>query len=177
MNLVPENTAVHEAEHALHLVAGYLYFLLAGGDLIMTVLAVVLAVSVVQDRGTPVAACQVTALVPVRPGPAMVGSGSLVPNEPGYLPRPAVARGSGLNDAYGLPRRTRAGSGISLPPEIPGAVPCAYCAAGPAWFVPLMFLSSSWARAARALSSFMVSRKNCAMSFSPAFSASRTYWP
>jgi cytochrome c oxidase assembly factor CtaG len=109
MNLVLENTAVHEAEHALYLVTGYLYFLpvidaepirwrptllgrfllllatmpvdtlvgvvlilashqlfpaypdlhqgglimLAGGDLIMTVLAVALPVSVVQDRGTP----------------------------------------------------------------------------------------------------------------------------
>jgi hypothetical protein len=60
-----------------------------------------------------------------------------------------------------------AGSGDTLPPEIPGAVPCAYSAAGPAWLVPLMFLSSSWARAARALSSLIVSRKNCAMSFSP----------
>lgn len=109
MNLVLENTAVHEAEHALYLVTGYLYFLpvidaepirwrptllgrfllllatmpvdtlvgvvlilashrlfpaypdphqgglimLAGGDLIMTVLAVALPVSVVQDRGSP----------------------------------------------------------------------------------------------------------------------------
>src|SRR5947207_10353608 len=55
--------------------------------------------------------------------------------------------------------------------------PGAYCAAGPDWSVPLMFLSRSCARAARALSSFIVSRKNCAMSFSPAFSASLTYWP
>jgi putative copper resistance protein D len=109
MNLVLENTAVHDAEHGLYLVTGYLYFLpvigtepirwrlpvfgrfllllvtmpvdtlvgvvlmlaphqlfpayadlhrggfvmLAGGDLIMTVLAVALAVSVVRDRGTP----------------------------------------------------------------------------------------------------------------------------
>ena len=60
-----------------------------------------------------------------------------------------------------------AGSGVPLPAEITGAAPCAYCAAGPAWLVPLMFLSSSCARAARALSSFIVSRKNCAMSFSP----------
>jgi putative copper resistance protein D len=109
MNLVLENTAVHEAEHGLYLVTGYLYFLpvvgtepirwrlpvferfllllvtmpvdtlvgvvlmlaphqlfpayadlhrgglvmLAGGDLIMTVLAVVLAASVVRDHGAP----------------------------------------------------------------------------------------------------------------------------
>ena len=109
INLVLENTAVHEAEHGLYLVVGYLYFLpvigtepirwrlpiygrfllllvtmpvdtlvgvvlilashqlfaaypdlhrgglvmLAGGDLIMTVLAVALAVSVVRDSGAP----------------------------------------------------------------------------------------------------------------------------
>jgi hypothetical protein len=52
-----------------------------------------------------------------------------------------------------------AGSGTPLSLEIPGAALCAYCAAGPAWLVPLMFLSSSCARAARALSSFIVSRK------------------
>jgi cytochrome c oxidase assembly factor CtaG len=100
--------------------------MLAGGDLIMTVLAVALAVSVVQDRGTPRGdgpgdldaynAYLVsldsrkdrplrgngTAPVPVHLGPAMMGTGSLVPNEPGYLPRPAVARGPGLMTRTGL---------------------------------------------------------------------------
>jgi hypothetical protein len=95
--------------------------MLAGGDLVMTVLAV----SIVQDRGTPAATCQVTSMlttrispawiaarpgrsgrnrtvsVPVRPGPAMTGSGSLVPNEPGYLSRPAVAMASVCRNRHG----------------------------------------------------------------------------
>jgi hypothetical protein len=100
--------------------------MLAGGDLIMTVLAVALAVSVVQDRGTPrgdgpgdldaynahLASLDSRKLrpprgngttpVPIHLGPTMTGTGSLVPNEPGYLPRPAVARGPGLMTRTGL---------------------------------------------------------------------------
>src|SRR4051812_38840410 len=105
--------------------------MLAGGDVIMTVLAVALAVSVVQGAVLPVATGQGTlvlttrissawiaarfgrcggngtAPVPVHLGPAMMGTGSLVPNEPGYLPRPAVARGPGLMTRTG-PRAARA---------------------------------------------------------------------
>jgi Transposase len=67
-------------------------------------------------------------------GPAMMGP---IPGPERRVtrPRPAVPRF--LDGSQG------AGSGTSLPPEIPGAAPGAYCAAGPAWSVPLMFLSSS----------------------------------
>jgi hypothetical protein len=157
MNLVLENAVVHEAEHGLYRVTGYLYFLpvvgtepirwrlpvfgrfllllvtmpvdtlvgvvlmlashqlfpayadlhrgglvmLAGGDLIMTVLAVALAVSVVQDRGTPrgdVPGDLDTSIPTIRTSPAWIATRFSPPRGN----RPAAVRIPGPERA-GLP--------------------------------------------------------------------------